>query len=84
MTREPIQIYLEPEQDQVLRLLAQKADIPVAEVILHSLELYIEEELAIEKDPAMNIVALGDSGKGDLAERHDHYLAKLLREESDR
>jgi hypothetical protein len=33
----------------------------------------------IEDDPALKIIGLGHSGKGDLAERHDYYLARRLR-----
>ena len=81
---EPIQVYLGQEQDHAVRRLAHKAGISVAEVILRCLERYIEDELTIEQDPAMSIVALGCSDKGDLSERHDHYITELLREQSNR
>ncbi|MFZ5996242.1 MAG: hypothetical protein ACOYW7_01950 [Nitrospirota bacterium] len=32
------------------------------------------KELPIEEDPAMELIGLGSSGKGDLSEKHDHYL----------
>lgn len=38
-----------------------------------------EEDLPIEEDPALGILALGRSDKGDLSLRHDAYLAENLR-----
>jgi hypothetical protein len=30
----------------------------------------------VEEDPAMELMGMGGSGKGDMAERHDRYLIK--------
>lgn len=79
LTKRPIQVYLEERQDRALRALAGAQQVSIAELIRRSVDLLLEE-LPIEDDPAMKIVGLGDSGIGDLAEKHDEYLAKFERE----
>jgi hypothetical protein len=32
--------------------------------------------LPLEKDPALNIMNLGESGRKDIAEKHDDYLTE--------
>lgn len=34
------------------------------------------KELPIEEDPAMGLIGLGNSGKGDLSDKHDRYIAR--------
>lgn len=74
LRKKPIQIYLEPKQDSVLELLSKKRGISKAAIIRESLERYLGE-LPLVKDPAMGIIGLGSSGKGDLSVMHDRYLA---------
>jgi len=73
--KKPIQIYLEPEHEQVLRRLASERGLSMGEIIRRSLDKYLAEEVPPEHDPAVRIVGLGESTRGDLAEAHDHYLA---------
>jgi hypothetical protein len=40
------------------------------------------EDLPPEEDPLLEIIALYDSGVGDLAEKHDDYLAETIQEEN--
>lgn len=72
--KKPIQIYVEPRQDNVLELLSKKRGVSKSEIIRESIEQYLKE-LPVEEDPAMGLVGLGSSGKGDLSDRHDGYLA---------
>ncbi len=79
LTKRPIQIYLEQEQDRALRALAQKLGLSIAELVRRSIDHYLAE-LPVEEDPALSIVGLGHSGVGDLAAEHDRYIALFQRE----
>lgn len=78
LVKKPFQIYLDQRQDKILRRLAAKEKVSVGELIRRSLDRFLAE-IPLEEDPAMQIIGLGHSGKGDLAARHDYYLAQALR-----
>ena len=82
LTKRPIQIYLEQEQDRALRALAQKLGLSIAELVRRSIDHYLAE-WPVEKDPALNIVGLGHSGVGDLAAEHDRYITTFQREKTE-
>ena len=75
LKKKPIQIYLEPSQDRALASMAQKQGVSKAAIIRLSLNKYLSE-IPVREDPALNIVALGKSGRGDISETHDSYIAK--------
>jgi hypothetical protein len=75
LRKKPIQIYIEPNQNEVLEVLSKKRGVSKAEIIRKSLEKYLKE-LPIEEDPALGLIGLGRSGKRDLSEKHDQYLSK--------
>ncbi len=75
LTKRPIQIYLEEQQDRALRRIAEDKGISLSELIRRSIDLYLEN-LPVEDDPALKIVGLGRSGLGDLAAKHDEYLTR--------
>ncbi len=77
LTKKPLQVYLDVDQEQALRALAQRLQVPMAELVRRSVSLFLAE-LPVEDDPAMRIVGLG-SGPSDLAEHHDRYLIELER-----
>jgi hypothetical protein len=74
LKKRPIQIYLEPGQDNLLEILSKKRGVSKAAIIRDGVEKILRE-LPVEEDPAMGIVGLGNSGKGDLSEKHDKYIA---------
>ena len=74
LKKKPIQIYIEPRQDNVLEVLSKRKGISKAAIIRESVEKYLRG-LPVEEDAAMGIVGLGSSGKGDLSDKHDRYLA---------
>ena len=74
LTKKPIQIYLEPAQDKALRVLAERRGTSIGALIRQGVQRYLEEEVPVEEDPAMGILALGSSGRGDLSRDHDTYL----------
>lgn len=74
LTKKPFQIYLRQEQLEALRLIAEKRGISIAELIRQGVDqLFVS--MPVEDDPLLNIINLGDSGLGDLAQNHDRYLA---------
>lgn len=75
LKKKPIQVYIEPQQDDVLEMLSKKRGISKAAIIRQSLEKFLKG-LPLEEDPALGIVGLGRSGKHNLSERHDQYLVQ--------
>jgi len=75
LKKKPIQIYIEPYQDNILEVLSKRRKISKASIIRRSLEKFLKE-LPIEEDPAMGLVGLGGSKKGDLSAQHDKYLTR--------
>jgi hypothetical protein len=78
LAKKPFQIYLDQRQDKILRRLAAKEKVSIGELIRCSLDRFLAE-IPLEEDPAMQLIGLGHSGKGDLSTRHDYYLAQALR-----
>ena len=72
----PVQIYLEAEQDKIIGFLSKTSGRSKAAIIRTCISRYIAS-LPLKKDPALNIMNLGSSGKKDIAERHDDYLISL-------
>ena len=75
LKKKPLQMYIETGQDAALTVLAKKRGLSKAELIRESLTRYLSS-IPLNDDPAMGLVALGKSGKRDLSEKHDAYLAK--------
>ncbi len=73
LKKKPIQIYIEPGQDNLLEILSKKRGVSKASLIRVGLEKFLKE-LPLEEDPAMEIIGLGSSGKNDISERHDRYI----------
>ena len=72
----PVQIYLDPEQQRIIGLLSKTSGKSRAAIIRTCISNFIAS-LPLEKDPALNIMNLGSSGKQDIAEKHDSYLVSL-------
>lgn len=69
----PIQIYLEPNQQKIINILSKTTGKSKAAIIRSCISKFIDT-LPLSEDPALNIMNLGESGKKDMAERHDEYL----------
>ena len=69
----PTQIYLEPEQEKIINFLSKSTGKSKAAIIRSCITKFIAS-LPPEKDPAMNIIKLGESGKKHIANKHDDYL----------
>lgn len=80
-------VYLESEELQALRVEAAKKGISLAELMRRLVRQHIEKrpsEPPATPEAYLKIVALGSSGRKDISERHDHYLAEALRREHSR
>ncbi|MCC7354053.1 MAG: ribbon-helix-helix domain-containing protein [Anaerolineae bacterium] len=80
LANKPLQIYLRDEQMAMLRALARRRGVSLAELIRQGVDRLLAEVPAAE-DPLSDIVGFFDSGQGDLAERHDAYLVRVGQEE---
>lgn len=80
MRERPIQIYLRPDQDKALRQMAQAEKVSIAELVRRGVDQLLTT-MPVEPDPLLGIIALGSSGKHDLAENHDKYLVESYRKE---
>jgi metal-responsive CopG/Arc/MetJ family transcriptional regulator len=76
MAKRRIQIYLDPEVHQDLKERAREEGISLSELIRRMAKDYLRKEAA-PKD-YLAIAGLGQSGKTDIAEKHDEYLAQGL------
>ena len=81
LTKKPFQIYLRQDQMAALRQIAEQRGVSIAELVREGVD-HLLVSLPVEDDPLLNIVGLGDSGLGDLAEKHDQYLVDLEAEQS--
>lgn len=72
------QVYIDPELDQGLKLLAARTGRPEAEHVRAALRAYLRQFADQEgpDDPLLELVGLVNepSGPNDMAEEHDHYL----------
>ena len=81
--REPIQVYLRPEERRLLDRLAQEAGVSRAEVLRRGLTALARVQQA-DESPMLEFARSLEAGAGlpaDVAERHDEVLGRLLREE---
>lgn len=76
LTRKPFQLYLRQDQLEKLRLLSGKKKTPIAELVRQSIDRWLTSQ-PVESDSLLDIIGLGDSKLGDLAQNHDQYLADL-------
>jgi len=76
------QIYLDPDQHRILLQEAALRGISFAELIRQIITEHLKRQDAREQTPReayLRIVGMGASGRRDVSERHDHYLAEALK-----
>ncbi|MBM4038696.1 MAG: CopG family transcriptional regulator [Planctomycetes bacterium] len=79
-----IEVTLADEQRAALEELARIRNVPVAELVKKGIEEVLRSARG-RRDPetirrALEVVGKFNSGLGDLAERHDDYLAEAYEE----
>ncbi|PKO20900.1 MAG: CopG family transcriptional regulator [Chloroflexi bacterium HGW-Chloroflexi-1] len=81
LTMKPVQIHLRPAQIETARSAASRRGVSFAELVRQALDNFLTE-MPAEEDSLWNIIGSFDSGLGDLAEKHDEYLARTIAQES--
>lgn len=80
------QIYLHPEQHRALLNEAAKKGVSLAELIRQIVAEHLKRQAkspAAPKEVFLRIVGIGASGKTDISEQHDQYLAEALSGDND-
>jgi hypothetical protein len=77
----PMQIHFRPAQVETARAVASRRGVSFAELVRQALDNFLAE-MPAEEDSLWNIIGSFDSGLGDLAEKHDEYLARTIARES--
>lgn len=78
-----IQVYLRSEQLASLRSVAERRKVSITELVRQGVDRILADVPA-EEDSLWNITGAFDSGLGDLAKKHDEYIAKLIYAENHR
>jgi len=76
------QIQLTNEQYQSLKRMAQVEGIPMAELVRRGVDKILKSSVAISEEElrqsALEIAGRFHSGKKDLSDKHDDYLAEAI------
>lgn len=81
--KKPVQIYLREDQVEALRAVAERRGESMASLVREGVDKFLDE-LPPDEDPLLDIIGLYDSGRGDLADKHDDYQTRMIQEESNR
>jgi hypothetical protein len=81
LAMKPMQIHFRPAQVETARAVASRRGVSFAELVRQALDNFLAE-MPAEEDSLWNIIGSFDSGLGDLAEKHDEYLARTIARES--
>ncbi len=81
--REPIQVYLTPEERSTLDRVAHLLDVSRAEILRRGISAVARDAYAGTADPLDDLVGRFDerAAPRDLAARHDDYLADAIESE---
>ena len=75
-------VYLEPEQLEALRARARAQRISLAEAVRQAVRMSLDADVrppAVAASAFRALVAIGESGRPDIGDRHDAELARALR-----
>jgi len=75
MKLERLQFYLEPEVNEQLEKLAAQRKVSKAHLIREGVRRILQDASEDIEDPILGVVGLGASGRSDISEHHDNYLA---------
>lgn len=68
------QIYLQPDLDEALDLLAHQRGTSKANIIRMAARRYLQQEQDAGEDSILGMIGLGNAGPGDVSEEHDRIL----------
>ncbi|MDQ2806345.1 MAG: hypothetical protein M3Z04_05425 [Chloroflexota bacterium] len=78
-TPQPISIYLRQDQLDALQVITTRRGVSLDELIQQGVDSLLQTELPPAAAPSLRgIIGLFHSGLGDLAARHDDYLAEAV------
>lgn len=86
-TKKPVQVYLDERRAATLSRLAQTLGVSQSDVLRQGIDLMAENVLPVEEEPLLLLIGLAGlntDSPGDLAERHDWYLAQAQEEDDGR
>lgn len=75
----PLQVYLDEALYKQLKAVAGFHQVSQSELVRRYLREGVAEDLG-PRDPALEIIGLGEGQVPDLAANHDHYLAQREKE----
>lgn len=75
------QIYLEPDLSAELDRLAQQRGTSRASLIRLAARQLVAQEQTSDEDSILGLIGIGQSGRSDVSERHDDYLAQDILDE---
>jgi len=81
--RKPVQVYLDERRAQTLARLAQTLATSQSDVLRQGIDLLAGHVFPVDDEPLLGLIGLAAteaSSPGDLAERHDKYLAQIHRD----
>ena len=77
-------VYLDPQQLKALKASARAEGVSLAALMRRLVTQHLEQRQPLPPVPPgayPKLVALGSSGRSDISERHDAYLAQALQRE---
>lgn len=79
MGKVPVQVYLDRNIHELLRLAAKKQKVSQSDLVRKYLYRGLTKDME-GQDPALDIIGMGSGKAVDLAEKHDHYLVRREKE----
>ena len=73
----PFKIYLRPDQIDALRSLSNRRSISMSGLVREGVDRILEE-MSFEETSLSGVIGTFHSGLGDLSEKRDEYLAKMI------
>jgi hypothetical protein len=79
LKKKPIEINVKAKQDYVFGDHVRRKGVSETEIIRESPDKFLRE-IPLEENPGVGLIRLGNSGKRNLSENHDKYLARYARQ----
>lgn len=83
-SKKPVQVYLDSKRASRLSELAETLGTSQSDVLRQGIDLLAQKVLPVEDEPLLKLIGLAGpetDSPGDLAARHDEYLAEAQQED---
>jgi len=78
---EPVQVYLDSDDRQILKRLAEQLDLSMSDVLRKALAAFEQSMLTPERHPSLQIIGIAGKAEAplryDAAVEHDRFLSEL-------